>query len=71
MRTRKSDSKQGKRLSGAASKLTFKIEISPIPMTQAAREASEDLLARMVARAIWDEYQEESKEEADDKKSEK
>jgi hypothetical protein len=66
MRTRKSDSKQGKRLSGAASKLTFKIEISPIPMTQAAWEASEDLLARMVARAIWVDYRKQSEEVAND-----
>lgn len=46
-------SKRGRRRTGKASRLKFTISISPAPMTQAEWEIAENLLAKMVARAIW------------------
>jgi hypothetical protein len=48
------------------SKFAITVKYFPTPMTRAEWEASEDLLARMVARAIWVDYRKQSEEVGND-----
>ncbi len=65
-RTKRSQPKQKKSIAGNVSRLTIHTCISPTPMTQSEWEACEDLLAEMVARAIWADHQRQTMEVEND-----